>query len=49
MGLHDILHMLEIQIDSDEAVAFNDNSLSFIRAMQYTLAPFIAKEKVQYL
>ena len=32
MGLHDILYMLEIQIDSDEAVAFNDRLLSFIYA-----------------
>ena len=35
MALHDVLHKLDIHIDSDEAVEFSDKLLSFIPCMQY--------------
>ena len=47
MGLHDILHTLEIQIDSDEAVAFNDRLFEFY-SCQAMLAPSQPKKKGSY-
>lgn len=48
MGLHDILHMLEIQIDSDEAVAFNDRLFEFYSCHAIYASSLIAKEKGSY-
>ena len=48
MGLHDILHMLEIQIDSDEAVTFNDGLFEFYSCHAIYASSLIAKEKGSY-
>jgi ribonucleoside-diphosphate reductase alpha chain len=48
MGLHDILHMLEIQIDSDEAVSFNDGLFEFYSCHAIYASSLIAKEKGSY-
>ena len=48
MGLHDILHMLEIQIDSDEAVAFNDKLFEFYSCHAIYASSKLAKEKGSY-
>jgi len=48
MGLHDILHMLEIQIDSDEAVKFNDKLFEFYSCHAIYASSKLAKEKGSY-
>ena len=48
MGLHDILHMLNIQIDSDEAVAFNDKLFEFYSCHAIYASSKLAKEKGSY-
>lgn len=48
MGLHDILHMLNIQIDSDEAVAFNDQLFEFYSCHAIYASSKLAKEKGSY-
>ena len=48
MGLHDILHMLDIQIDSDEAVEFNDKLFEFYSCHAIYASSKLAKEKGSY-
>jgi ribonucleoside-diphosphate reductase alpha chain len=48
MGLHDILHMLNIQIDSDEAVSFNDKLFEFYSCHAIYASSKLAKEKGAY-
>ena len=48
MGLHDILHMLNIQIDSDEAVALNDKLFEFYSCHAIYASSKLAKEKGAY-
>jgi ribonucleoside-diphosphate reductase alpha chain len=48
MGLHDILHMLEIQIDSNEAIEFNDKLFEFYSCHAIYASSLIAKEKGSY-
>jgi ribonucleoside-diphosphate reductase alpha chain len=48
MGLHDILHMLDIQIDSDEAVKFNDKLFEFYSCHAIYASSKLAKEKGSY-
>lgn len=48
MGLHDILHILEIQIDSDEAVKFNDKLFEFYSCHAIYASSKLAKEKGSY-
>lgn len=48
MGLHDILHMLDIQIDSDEAVGFNDKLFEFYSCHAIYASSKLAKEKGSY-
>ena len=48
MGLHDILHVLNIQIDSDEAVTFNDKLFEFYSCHAIYASSLIAKEKGAY-
>ena len=48
MGLHDILHALNIQIDSDEAVKFNDKLFEFYSCHAIYASSKLAKEKGSY-
>jgi|TARA_Y100000289_G_scaffold39202_1_gene38666 ribonucleoside-diphosphate reductase alpha chain len=48
MGLHDILHMLNIQIDGDEAVEFNDKLFEFYSCHAIYASSKLAKEKGAY-
>jgi len=48
MGLHDILHLLDITIDSDEAVKFNDKLFEFYSLHAITASSQLAEERGQY-
>ena len=48
MGLHDILHMMNIQIDSHEAVKFNDKLFEFYSCHAIYASSKLAKEKGAY-
>ena len=48
MGLHDILHRLDIHIDSEEAVKFNDKLFEFYSFHAITSSSNLAKERGQY-
>jgi len=48
MGLHDILHMMNINIDSDEAVKLNDKLFEFYSCNAIYASSKIAKEKGSY-
>jgi ribonucleoside-diphosphate reductase alpha chain len=48
MGLHDILHALNIQIDSDEAIKFNDKLFEFYSCHAIYASSKLAKEKGCY-
>ena len=48
MGLHDILHLLNINIDSDEAVAFNDKLFEFYSLHAISASSSLAKERGAY-
>ena len=48
MGLHDILHIKNIHIDSDEAVSFNDNLFEFYSCHAIKASALLAKEKGKY-
>ena len=48
MGLHDILHALNIQIDSNEAVKFNDKLFEFYSCHAIYASSKLAKEKGSY-
>ena len=48
MGLHDVFHMLDIQIDSDKAVDFNDKLFEFYSCHAIYASSKLAKEKGSY-
>jgi ribonucleoside-diphosphate reductase alpha chain len=48
MGLHDVLHKLEISIDSEEAVAFNDKLFEFYSKNAILASSELAKERGSY-
>ena len=48
MGLHDILHMLNIQIDSHEAIKFNDELFEFYSLNAIHASSILAQEKGKY-
>jgi ribonucleoside-diphosphate reductase alpha chain len=48
MGLHDILHLLDITIDSDEAIAFNDKLFEFYSLHAIKSSSALAQERGAY-
>jgi len=48
MAIHDVLHKMNIKIDSDEAVAFNDNLFEFYSCNAILASSILAKEKGSY-
>ena len=48
MGLHDVLHILNIQIDSHESVKFNDALFEFYSCQSIYASSILAKEKGPY-
>lgn len=48
MGLHDILHMMNIQIDSHEAVKFNDKLFEFYSMHAIYASSILAAERGSY-
>ena len=48
MGLHDVLHILNIQIDSHESVKFNDALFEFYSCQSIYASSILAKEKGSY-
>jgi len=48
MGLHDVLHVKNIQIDSDEAVEFNDKLFEFYSLHAIYASSILAKERGSY-
>ena len=48
MGLHDILHIKNIQIDSDEAVDFNDKLFEFYSMHAIYASSILAEERGSY-
>lgn len=48
MALHDVLHKLNINIDSDEAVKFNDELFEFYSMQAIYASSILAKEKGTY-
>lgn len=48
MGVHDILHIKNIQIDSDEAVEFNDKLFEFYSMHAIYASSILAKERGSY-
>ena len=48
MGIHDILHVKNIQIDSDESVEFNDGLFEFYSYHSILASSNLAKEKGKY-
>ena len=48
MGLHDVLHMLDISIDSPEAVTFNDKIFEFYSKEAITASAYLARERGAY-
>ena len=48
MGLHDVMHMLDISFDSDEAVRFNDELFEFYSYHAIAASNKLAKERGSY-
>ena len=48
MGLHDVLHKLNIHIDSDEAVKFSDTLFEFYSCHAIYASSLLAKERGKY-
>jgi len=48
MALHDVMHMLDISFDSDEAVRFNDELFEFYSYHAISASNELAKEKGSY-
>ena len=48
MGLHDVLHVLNIKIDSDESVKFNDKLFEFYSMHAIYASSILAKERGTY-
>jgi ribonucleoside-diphosphate reductase alpha chain len=48
MGLHDVLHCLDIQIDSDEAVSFSDGLFEFYSFNAIEASALLSKERGSY-
>lgn len=48
MGLHDVMHMLNISFDSDEAVKFNDKLFEFYSYHAISASNELAKERGSY-
>lgn len=48
MGLHDVLHLLDISIDSDAAVSFNDKLFEFYSLHSIRASSDLAKERGAY-
>lgn len=48
MGLHDVLHVLDIQIDSDEGVKFSDNLFEIYSKHAILASSLLAKERGSY-
>jgi ribonucleoside-diphosphate reductase alpha chain len=48
MGLHDILHVLNINIDSDEAITFNDKLFEFYSKSAILSSSKLAEERGSY-
>lgn len=48
MGLHDILHIKNIQIDSDEAIEFNDKLFEFYSMHAIYASSLLSKERGSY-
>jgi ribonucleoside-diphosphate reductase alpha chain len=48
MGVHDVLHAMNINIDSDEAVIWNDNFFEFFSKETIFASSKLAKEKGSY-
>lgn len=48
MGLHDVLHVLNIKIDSEDAVKFNDEVFEFISYHAIKESSNLAKERGRY-
>ncbi len=48
MGLHDVLHILDIQIDSDEGVQFSDNLFEVYSRHAILSSSLLAKERGSY-
>lgn len=48
MGLHDVLHQLNIRIDSDEAVEFNDKLFEFYSSHAIYASSLLAQERGSY-
>jgi ribonucleotide reductase alpha subunit len=46
MALHDVCHRMNINIDSDEAVEFNDHLFEFYSYMLFLQAQILQKKKV---
>ena len=48
MALHDVLHRMNINIDSDEAIKFNDELFEFYSYHSILASSLLAKEKGSY-
>ena len=48
MGLHDVLHVLNVEIDSDEAVKFNDNLFEHYSHHAIWASSQLAQERGKY-
>ena len=48
MGIHDVLHLLNIKMDSDESVAFNDRVFEFYSLHSILSSSKLAKERGAY-
>jgi len=48
MGLHDVLHTLDIGIDTDDAAEFNDNLFEFYSQQAISASSLLAKERGKY-
>ena len=48
MGLHDVLHLINIKIDSDESVAFNDKVFEFYSLHAIRASSRLAEDRGQY-
>ena len=48
MGLHDVLHLLDIAIDSDEGIKFNNKLFEFYSLHAISASSSLAKERGQY-
>ena len=48
MGLHDVLHLLDLTIDSDEAIKFNDKLFEFYSLHAISASSSLAKDRGHY-